>query len=186
LADSPEQPISEPPRPELLPGTPARGFPYPASSDPVAQGASAIQALAEAVSTRVGSTVIAVLGNATPVTTDVAIPFNAEFVDHWNGFTVNTSDIWLPGTGIYLFTLNVVFAGATGDGGTGIRVEFIGTDGNVADVPGRQEGAINADLSCSGVYIGHTNERLRAIATAGATGTGHSMAPAFFSVVRVD
>jgi hypothetical protein len=79
-----------------MPNT-AKGLPYPVSSDPVAQGAANIQALAEAVDARIG------VGAAPLVVSGVVNPDGS--IARGAGFTVAKT-----GTGLYAITFAPAFA----------------------------------------------------------------------------
>lgn len=80
-------------------GTTSRGYPYPEDTDPVAQGAQAIQALANAINTRAGAcaagTVTITANNAALAFATVTFPANRFSAAPFVSGTAN-SGFWIP------------------------------------------------------------------------------------------
>ena len=161
-----------------MPNTP-RGYPYPAPTDPVAQGAATMQALAEAVELRQIS-VCARAWNQTMTNAWAAKPFTEIPWQDWNGTAIALSAIYTnaaSGIGRYRVIGELNVGGQSGTGGCAIRLTYLrGSD--AAELRHAYGGNYNLNEGCTAQMIvqtamlnDHFGVYVRSAAT-GAAGTG--------------
>ena len=167
-----------------------RGLPYPLATDPVAQGAAAIEALARAVDVQIGATLYVgkITAFSAPSGAQVNVIFDYEWQDDWNGFTAPSTELYAVAAGTYVLLGNVNSGtGATGDGSCAASFQVINAAGDSAlDTPVSTEvPGVNQNLSMAGMAQLAAGQRVRMLLEYNATGSGHTIAVARAALIRV-
>jgi hypothetical protein len=169
-----------------MPNT-ARGLPYPVPTDPVAQGAAAIQALAAALDARQQ---VAILRRAAPLVGlgpgGAYVPWDTETRDDPGCLTPGQDTIHLPEAGAWFYTVCVMFGTASGDGGVSARAELWSAAPALIRLLTRGEGFMNGSVTLSGIVLPtDATSSLRVKVDQGATGHGHDLVQGEAAVMRL-
>jgi hypothetical protein len=168
-----------------MPNTP-HGLPYPAPTDPVAQGAAAMQALALAVE-KLSMWTFFGWRFAAMAATGVKLAVALDTIER-NDFTIAADKTYVtfPDAGIYVVTVNANFTGASGSGGVDAGVDRK----SAADVlvTGDQvhgSAGMNGFVSAAGIFTIAAGERIKPFVSSSATGSGHNLTRFQLGVARI-
>jgi hypothetical protein len=151
------------------------GLPFPASNEPVSQGAAAIQSLAQALDLKMQAQWqmqnVAIASGPT----EGYIPFTESWLNDFGTFAAGSGHLVFPRAGRVIIVGQLNFSGATGSGETRGRIMRYNAAGTAVYQPAAQWGALDSPVSMAGFDSVAAGEFLVLFHLSTATGTGHSV-----------